>query len=74
MRRAQDSAYRFISGIMSGHDALYEEAIRALYRGDGERFERETDPWAPDVRDHARRLAAGAFRARGVAAKPSEQA
>jgi len=62
VRRAQDSAYRFISAMMVGDDALYEEAIRALYRGDADRFERETEAWPPDVRDHSRRLAAGAFR------------
>ena len=62
VRRAQDSAYRFIAAMMAGNDAVYEEAIRALYRGDAERFERETEPWAPDVRAYARKLAAGAFR------------
>ncbi len=62
VRRAQDSAYRFIAAIMAGDEALYEEAIRALYRGDADRFERETDHWPADVRAHARKLAAGAFR------------
>jgi hypothetical protein len=60
-RRAQDAAYRFISVIV-GDDAAYEEAIRALYRGDAARFERETEPWAADVRAHCRKLAAAAFR------------
>jgi len=60
VRRAQDSAYRFIS-MMAGHEPTFEEAIRALYRGDAARFDAETAPWPPDIRDHSRRLAAGAF-------------
>jgi hypothetical protein len=62
VRRAQDSAYRFIS-VMIGDDAAYEEAIRALYRGDAARFDREIEPWPADVRAHTRKLAAAAFRA-----------
>jgi hypothetical protein len=71
VRRAQDSAYRFIS-VMVGSDAAYEEAIRALYRGDAARFARETEPWPADVRANARRLAAGAFRAHAVGSEASE--
>jgi hypothetical protein len=61
VRRAQDSTYRFIS-VMIGDDAAYEEAIRALYRGDAVRFEREIEPWPADVRAHTRELATAAFR------------
>jgi hypothetical protein len=71
VRRAQDSAYRFIS-IMVGDDATYEEAIRALYRGDAARFARETDPWPEDVRAHARKLAAGALRSHGDTPEPPQ--
>jgi hypothetical protein len=60
VRRAQDSAYRFIS-LMAGSEPTFEEAIRALYRGDAARFHAESAPWPPDVRDNARRLADGAF-------------
>jgi len=63
VRRAQDSAYRFISAMI-GDDAAYEEAIRALYRGDAARFEREIEPWPADVKAHTRKLAAAAFRSR----------
>jgi hypothetical protein len=60
VRRAQDSAYRFIA-MMAGNEPTFEEAIRALYRRDAARFQAESAPWPPDVRDHSRRLAAGAF-------------
>jgi hypothetical protein len=60
VRRAQDSAYRFIS-LMAGSEPTFEEAIRALYRGDSARFHAESAPWPPDVRDLSRRLANGAF-------------
>jgi hypothetical protein len=71
VRRAQDSAYRFIS-VMVGDDATYDEAIRALYRGDAARFARETEPWPADVRANARRLASGAFRSHAGATAPPE--
>jgi hypothetical protein len=60
VRRAQDSAYRFIA-MMAGNEPTFEEAIRALYRRDAARFQAESAPWPPDVRDQSRRLAAGAF-------------
>ena len=53
VRRAQDSAYRFIS-VMAGDEPGYEEAIRALYRGDAVRFDAASAAWPPDVRSHAR--------------------
>lgn len=61
VRRAQDSAYRFMSA-MAGNEAGFEEAARALYAGDQARFDEESESWPPDVREHARRLAADAFR------------
>jgi uncharacterized protein len=60
VRRAQDSAYRFVS-VMAGNEPTFEEAIRALYRGDGARYAAETAPWPSDIRTHARKLAAAAF-------------
>jgi hypothetical protein len=59
-RQAQDAAYRFMSA-MAGNEAGFEEAIRALYAGDPDRFEAETREWPRDVRDHARSLADEAF-------------
>ena len=60
VRRAQDSAYRFMSATV-GYEPSFEEAIRALYRCDGSRFEAETQSFPPDLRDHCRKLAADAF-------------
>ncbi len=61
-REAQESAYRFASA-MAGDEAGFEEATRALYAGDAQRFAEHTTTWPPDVRDHARALAAAAFSA-----------
>jgi hypothetical protein len=59
-RNAQEACYRFMS-IMAGNEPGYEEALRALYAVDSDRYDRFTELWPPDIRDHARRLAAGAF-------------
>lgn len=55
-RGRQEAAYRFMS-IMAGSLAGFEEASRALFAGDGEKFLKETELWPADVRDHARSLA-----------------
>jgi hypothetical protein len=59
-RRAQESAYRFVSA-MAGNEPGFEEAIRALFAGKRERFNEMVEPWPDDVRDHAKKLAATAF-------------
>ena len=59
-RRAREAADRFM-GAMLGNAPHYEEASRALYRGEGSRFLDLTQDWPADLRDHARRLAAPAF-------------
>jgi hypothetical protein len=43
---------------VAGNEPGFEEALRALYAGDGVRFALFTETWPPDVRTHARRLAA----------------
>jgi hypothetical protein len=60
VRIAQEAAYRFMSA-MAGNEAGFEEAARALFAGKPDRFEEHTESWPIDIRDHARRLAAGAF-------------
>jgi uncharacterized protein len=60
VRRAQDAAYRFMSAI-GGDLPGYEEAIRALFAGDAERFDVEVQAWPVDLREHSRRLAADAL-------------
>jgi len=59
-RGTQDATYRFMS-IMAGSLAGFEEASRALFAGDGEKFVKETRQWPADVRDHARSLASAVF-------------
>jgi hypothetical protein len=60
VRRAREACYRFMSA-MAGDEQGYEEALRALFSPDRERFEACTETWPPDVRDHARRLADASF-------------
>ena len=59
-RRAQESAYRFMSAL-AGNLPGFEEATRALFAADRARFDELVEPWPPDVRVHARNLAADAF-------------
>lgn len=59
-RRAQEAAYRFMT-TLAGDEAGYEEATRALFAGDRERFETHTRTWPADVREYALRLAEDAF-------------
>lgn len=60
VRKSQESAYRFML-TMAGDLAGYEEATRALFGGNAERFAEMTAAWPADVREHAERLAAEAF-------------
>ncbi len=62
LRRAQHAAYRFIVAML-GNQPGFEEAIRALYAGDAARFSEYAQQWPTDLRTHAQRLAATAFRA-----------
>ena len=60
IRRAQEAAYRFMSA-MAGNELGFEEATRALFAGNPARFEEQIQSWPIGVRDHAKKLAAGAF-------------
>jgi len=57
---AKDTAARFLTA-MAGNYPGYEEATRALYAGDAEKFTSQTLAWPPDVRDYALQLAEPAF-------------
>ncbi|KQX97847.1 hypothetical protein ASD22_11640 [Rhodanobacter sp. Root480] len=59
-RQAQEATDRFMR-VMAGDLAGYEEASRALYRGERERFAELTAKWPTDVRQHLLKLAAGAW-------------
>ena len=60
VRHSREVAYRFMSA-MAGDFPGFEEATRALFAGDSERFNRWIDSWPVDIRDHARKLAEAAF-------------
>jgi len=55
-RNAQESTYRFISA-MAGNQPGFEEATRALFADDRERFSDLIALWPEDIRNHAARLA-----------------
>jgi uncharacterized protein len=59
-RQAQEAADRFMM-VMAGNQPSYEEAARALYAGNVQRFTDLTEVWPTDVRNHARLLAEPAF-------------
>ena len=46
---------------MAGNAAGYEEALRALYAGDADTFERLVSGWPEDIARHCRELAATAL-------------
>jgi uncharacterized protein len=62
-RRAQEATYRFLSA-MAGDRPHFEEATRALFAGDSQKFGELVATWPPDIADHARRLSQGAFEER----------
>lgn len=59
-RSAQEFAYRFMS-TMAGNQPGFEEAARAFFANNAERFEQLVQTWPNDVRDHALVLASRAF-------------
>lgn len=59
-RQAQEATDRFMR-VMAGDLAGYEEASRALYRGEQQRFAELTATWPADVREHLLKLAADAW-------------
>lgn len=60
MRSSREVTFRFITA-MAGNEPGFEEANRALFAGDRERFEEQTSSWPKDVLDYAARLATNAF-------------
>ena len=58
-RAAQAAAYTFLAAI-AGDLAGYEEAIRALFASDRDRFGELTLGWPPDIRSYAQAILAEA--------------
>lgn len=59
-RMAQEATDRFMR-VIAGDLAGYEEASRALYRGERQRFTELTAKWPTDVREHVLKLATGSW-------------
>jgi len=59
-RRAREAAYRIMAAI-AGDAPGFEEATRALFADDAERFARHTAAWPADVRRYVAERAADAF-------------
>jgi hypothetical protein len=57
-RAARDAAYYFMAA-MAGNFPNFEEASRALFADDREKFAALIAAWPADIRDHATRLAYG---------------
>jgi hypothetical protein len=57
VRRSQEAAYRFMAAL-AGNLPGFEEAMRALFAGNRERFDQRVASWPADVRNHAGKLAA----------------
>ncbi|OZI79961.1 DUF2239 family protein [Bordetella genomosp. 2] len=56
LRQRQEAAYAFMSSI-AGDMPGFEEATRALFAGDPDRFAECVADWPADIREHATRLA-----------------
>jgi uncharacterized protein len=61
-RQSQNASYKFMSAI-GGDLPGFEDASRALFAGERDRFEALLAAWPADIRDHVLKLAAGAFAA-----------
>jgi uncharacterized protein len=51
----RDAVYRFVTA-MAGDRPGYEQALRALYRGDRDGFRAATAEWPEDIREYAEAL------------------
>lgn len=59
-RQARETSLRFMS-LMAGNQSGFEEATRALFAAQRERFHELTATWPDDIRAHARKLAEPSF-------------
>lgn len=59
-QKARNATYQFLL-VMAGDRTHFEDAIRALFADDRQRFHQLTEAWPVDIRHHAERLAAEAF-------------
>ena len=62
VRAAREAAYRFMTAI-AGDLAGFEEATRALFAGERERFNALVAPWPEDIEAHLQKLSAAGWSA-----------
>ncbi len=55
LRKVRESAYRFMTA-MAGNQSGHEEAVRALFAGDGEKLKGTIRDWPADIQAHVLRL------------------
>ncbi|MFH0131767.1 DUF2239 family protein [Variovorax sp. EL159] len=60
VRASREAAYRFMTAI-AGALPGFEEATRALFAGERNRFEALIDAWPPDLRAHLQKLSAAGW-------------
>lgn len=60
IRLAQEASYRMMSAALSS-EATFEEASRALFAGDSERFTHLIEKWPVDLKTYLHKLASPAF-------------
>ncbi|MFZ4800398.1 MAG: DUF2239 family protein [Chlorobium sp.] len=65
LRSSQASLYRFISA-MAGDLPGFEEASRALFARDPERFNQHIASWPVDIQSHVQKLSVNAFCSKGT--------
>ena len=60
VRAAREATYRFMTAI-AGTLPGFEEATRALFAGERERFDNLIEPWPADLRAHLHKLSAAGW-------------
>lgn len=60
VRASQEAVYHFMTAV-AGNFPHFEEALRELYAGNADRFYASMEEWAPDIRNHIKRLALDSF-------------
>jgi len=60
VRASREATYRFMTAI-AGALPGFEEATRALFAGERDRFEALIDSWPPDLRTHLQELSAAGW-------------
>ena len=60
IKEAQARTYKFMS-VIAGDLQGYEEALRALYRRDGKKFQTQIEAWPSDVQKYIKSLAQAVF-------------